>query len=780
VPLFVVGLVALMVVAAAPPWSPPPPENSLDRDLAAVRQALKKPGSVEAILATAENAVARANQQHERVGEAHYLLGNVYLRLAERSPADRSRGERDKAMMHLEHAEHSDGVPVADKARLQYLRGKLLVLSGGDPHRAIELLSKSLPDGADNPAEGYGLLVQAHLRIPAPDLDSALAALIQQLAVCEDETTRIQAQMLRGELLLKKEQRAEAIKVFDSLGPKAPLEIRLKARYLQAQAAMQEGWWGRAIPWWQELLGRPDFVSGGKGRIYYNIGLCCLYFEPPAHEQDAVAAWQEAQLYGGEEAQAAALKLAELRLYTGVNQVAALEHFKQALDKVVTAGEYKNTLVDARKARELLEDACRIFNEREDHDHFLQAAELYKKLAPPGAAEEKVGQAAEGRGRDLLERARKQPTEFGLLEQARTALHQAALAYERAAESRPPVDRLAVLWRCVECYQLASEPVPAIAVLKKYVELPASPERKAEAWYVLAEMQRLLKLAEARDSYKQCVAYNNADFTSRALLNLADMAIDGGDLKDAQGMLELIVAPPWPIVDRPAHEQAFWKLASLYFQTKQFDKSALRCRELIKQYPAHPNLMSVREQLAECYRKLAEQALANAEGPEVVPADMKQHYRRQWQEYLEAARDTYQQLADDLDTARNLKKLTAAEETLRRKAYFVVADCYFDLPNWFPEAFRRYHELFEAFRTEPEGLWACQRLYLCLYWAENTRYDQVEAVRERAESAVEYCLRHLDEYAQAGAFRNPDERVIWQDWLEKVRESLTASRRMGG
>jgi tetratricopeptide (TPR) repeat protein len=780
VPTFLAGLVAVVLVAAASPFASQPPDDSLDSDLTTVRAALAKGGGrVDHVVALAENAVAHAGHQGERVGEAHFLLGAVYMRLAERSPSERAPEERDKAAMHLELAELR-GVPAADQARLQYWRGKLLFLSGRDPQRAIELLSGSLPGGADNVAEAYGILVQAHLHKAPPDLDAALAANLKQMEVCEDEALLTQARMLRGELFLKKEMRVEAIKAFEAIGPKAAPAVRHKARFLQATAAMEEGLWGRAVPWWQELLAQPDVVPGGKARILYNLGLCCLNFEPPAHESQAVAAWQETELYGGEEAQAAALRLAELRLGSGNNQAAALEHLRKALEKVCTAHDYKNKLIDVRKARELLEEACRYFNDQEDHERFLQAAELYKKLAAPGAAEEKIGHAAEARGRELLARAKEQNADADILqEQARTVLQQAALAYEQAAESRPPAQRSDVLWHCIECYQLANEPVQAITVLKKFVELPVSSERKAEAWFTLAEMQRLLHHPDARESYKQCVGYNNDAFTARALLHLADMAIEQKQLKDAEAVLLQVAQPGSPIADRAAHELALLKLANFYFQQRQFDKAALQCKELIKQYPAHPSLWSMREQLAECYRNLAVQALARVEGPEVVTAAEKQHYRRVWQEHLEAARDVYQQLADDLDAKASVKALSAAEDALRHKATFVVADCYFDLPNWFEEALKRYQKLFELHRKEGDGLWACQRLYRCWGWAHNSKYHDEEVVRFAAESAVEFCLRNLDQYERARAFHDAEEKTRWLDWLQRVRDDLARSSKRG-
>jgi len=789
VPVFLAGIVALAAVAAASALAPSEGEDPVDHELAVVRRALAKPGlPSEHIVALAESAVSHAGRDPERVGEAHFLLGAIYLRRAERKSPDKGRDERDKAAIHLELAELR-GVPEADRARLTYLRGKVIYLSGGDIQRAIELLSQSLPGGTDNPTEGYGILVEAQLQKPVPDLDAALDANLKQLEVCDDETILNQARLLRGELLLKKELRVEAIKALEAIGPKSPAKVRFKARYLQAKAAMEEGMWGRAIPWWNELLAHADVVAGGQARIFYNLGVCCINFEPPAHEKEAVAAWREAQRFGGEEAQAAAIRLAELRLHSGADAAAALDYFKDALDKVGTGGDYKNSLLDLSKTRALLEDACRIFDKQRDHEHFLQAAELYKKVATPGAAEEKIGQAAEARGRELLQQAEEPGADRGgWIVKAQDALQKAALAYEQAAETRPPAGRLDALWRCIECYRLAEKPEQAIAVLKKFVEMPAQPERKAQAWFTLAQMQRLLKLADARASYQQCVAFNVDAFTSRALLQLADIFVEAHELADAEAVLLQVKNPPsGPIADRAAHELALLKLANLYFQERKFDKAAMECKELMKQYPAHPSLLSVREQLAECYLNLAVQAQDNAKGLD-VPLTLKQHHQQEWLQNLEAARDTYQELADDLDakadspgTKAGGKALSPAEDTLLRRALFKAADCYFELPNWFEEAFKRYTKLFERYRAEPEALWACYRICLCREWALKAKHADAVYVQDTAEASVEWCLHHFEEYEKTGAFRTPEEKATWQDYLLRSWNELQrTSKRRGG
>ena len=347
VPAFLAGILALAVVAALSPLAQQPDDNPLDRDMAVLRQALEKPGPLpHNIGSLADEIAGHATRQSDKAGEAYYLLGALYLRQVESSPPERKSEQRERAKIHLELAELK-GVPPADQARLTYLRGKLAFLEGANMQQAIELLSKSLPDGADNPTEGYGLLVQAHLRKAVPDLDAALEANLSQMGICEDEGMLTQIRMLRGELLLKKGMRAEAIKALDSIGAKAPPNVRFKARFIQAKAAMEAGMWDRAIGWWNELLANPEVVPGGKGRILYNLGVCLANHEQPRHAAEAATAWRKAQLFGGEEGQAAALQLAGMLLKSGADNSQALKRLQEALERVSSPADFRNTLVDA-------------------------------------------------------------------------------------------------------------------------------------------------------------------------------------------------------------------------------------------------------------------------------------------------------------------------------------------------------------------------------------------------------------------------------------------------
>src|SRR5262249_23574406 len=153
-----------------------------------------------------------------------------------------------RALGHLQQAE-AGGVPEADQARLHYRLGQAYFHSG-DLARAIEMLGRSVATGADNPAEGYGLLVQAHLEQTRPDREAALRATRKLLDNSNDEGLSAPARPQRGELLLRPGLRGEALKVLERIGPTTPRALRSQARCLLARCCQDEGLWAKAAPLW--------------------------------------------------------------------------------------------------------------------------------------------------------------------------------------------------------------------------------------------------------------------------------------------------------------------------------------------------------------------------------------------------------------------------------------------------------------------------------------------------------------------------------------------------
>jgi hypothetical protein len=198
VPAFLAGVLALLAVWLTRPVWYDPDAREVDRELAQLRAALESPGaSPHNLLAQAADLLGRIDRLPARAGEAHFLTGSAYVRMAEKLPADRADETWRKARYHLEQAEKL-GVPEGDVPRLQYRLAKAWFQTGGDMHRVIEYLNATIEQAAEDRGEGYGLLTQAYLRARPRDVPAALAANQKQLQQpTADENLLAPARLLR-------------------------------------------------------------------------------------------------------------------------------------------------------------------------------------------------------------------------------------------------------------------------------------------------------------------------------------------------------------------------------------------------------------------------------------------------------------------------------------------------------------------------------------------------------------------------------------------------------
>ena len=147
-----------------------------------------------------------------------------------------------EALLHKPETGMGYQIVERDWPALQYRLGLTLHRLERDLERAGELMARSAERGADSAAEGYGQLVQAYLRQPRPDWDAALAANQKQLEHIDDARgpAMMRARLVRGEILLQRGQRVEALRELERISADAPAEVRLPARTLQIRCAEED------------------------------------------------------------------------------------------------------------------------------------------------------------------------------------------------------------------------------------------------------------------------------------------------------------------------------------------------------------------------------------------------------------------------------------------------------------------------------------------------------------------------------------------------------------
>jgi tetratricopeptide (TPR) repeat protein len=791
VPAFLAGLLLVAGVVAAIPLRHGPRPADMDRDVAAIRRALAEPGSaVEEVLTLAEKVLARTDHEPARAGEAHFLLGSVYQRLADQGPAARVALLRQKAVSHLEQAEKL-GVPPKDQAKLPYRLGKAWLLAEHNGPKATDYLARSVETAADDPAEGYRLLAQAYMRLPTPDLNAAYRADLKLLALpTDDEDVLGPARLLAGEILLRQQRPAEALKMLETITSRAPRPVVARARYLQGRSCQDLNLWERAVPYWQEVLRDPREVPGGKGEVFYRLGQC-YHSQEQADDTAAARAWEQALELGGESGQAAALCLAELHLAptdTGTlsHPAAALDTYRRALAPVKKPGEYHNAFIDLDRARDRIAWGCHVFRQYHDFESALKLARLYRRVALPGTAAELEGKAAEAWADLLLAQPRPapKPDADAWDDQIRGLYEKAGAAFQAAAETRPAAEQPRMLWRSASCYLHGRQYARAVAVLDRYVHQPQVPaDGCGEGWFTLAETYVVTGRKDlALTAYHNAIACRGPyAFRARYQLALAELAVRPANpaeanehLDQAQALLTQILDPVAGAEAPPdVRERSLFLQADLFFQRGRFEEARLKLTLAVDQHPDYPHILEAREELAECFRRLADQEI---ELIGTLQTALQIKHRQKKNDLLEQAAQHYQKLADELDRRRAAGTLTAPEEAILRRTVFAVAACRFDQDNMVAEALRLYKVLAEErYPNRVEGLTASMFVARCAF-----RLGQPEVARTALRKAWDLVTprdKLPDEALKLpeNAFRGcpgPLTREQWQDWIRQMAKYL--------
>jgi tetratricopeptide (TPR) repeat protein len=784
VPTFLAGLCAFLAVFVT---APSRGDNSFTRFQAALahlrRDLAPDQEKNEDLALEADNLLAHLREFPRQAGEVHFLAGSAYFRQASQAPPQSMADMQKKALYHLEEALALKVAP-ADLPALKYRLGYTLYQQGKEPTRAIELMAQAVDKGADRRAQAYGVLVKACLAVPKPNLEAALAASQKQLELTDsrNQEEMTQARLLRADLFLRKAQRPDALKELDLIPSTAPRPLLLQARLLQARVCEDEGLWNQAIPVWEELLKKhADAVPGGKAHLLYALGLACWNAEPP-RKNEAMARWQEAFDLGGDEGQAAGLRLGEMRLYGPKADVSsALAVWSRVLENVRTESDYKIKTLNLGRAREILENACIYLLEKKDYGQTRTVAELYKKIALTGVAEDCLAQAEEGLARELSDRAKQMnPADEAKLKEAHAQFHRAAFAYEQAAAARTDGGQANTYWRSAQCYLAAKDFSRAGDVLKKFVDLEKNQDRLAEGWLALAEaFVELGGKDKAREAYYKCIEFPLTPFAARARYQLALEEIDKKNYEQARAILMQNLESKEPVQDRPAHEKSIYKIADLFCLLKDFDKAVFYYKKATEQYQRNSGALAARDQLGECYCKLAKQALEKMNSAN--NEEKKTYYEKARQDWLDQAAKVCDDLADELEHKARQSPLSQAELNLLRKALFGAAEVKFDM-NEFTEALRRYQGVQDKYRKQVEGLIAGQRIWRFVGVMIDTPEQRLKA-RTATLEALKKVRADLDAMPEGSDAFSGGEGVWtkrrWEEWARWVDEQLARSIPLG-
>ncbi len=794
--MFLIGVAALAGVCSAAVQRHDRRHHDYRERLEMIRDALATRNAAMApLVPMAEELVEQASYYPAHAAEAHFVLGSVLLRQAQTSPPDQADALRRRALEQLQQAE-SLGVPASDRPQLWFRLGQALYVTKGNLRHACDYLSRGLPQGAENPVEGYGLLAKANLELTPPELEAALRANEQQLQMTTDEAILLPARLLRADLLVRLKQYDDALQVLDRIGPAAPEAIRRKALYLKAVACVYEGQWSKAAVLWQELLQAPDVVPDGQREILYTLGNCYRHASPPATAK-AIQAWQKAQQAGGAYGQAAAIRLAEVYLATpGAPQFAtAAQCLQQATVGLSPAQPFANPLVKLDDLRELVESAIHLAH---DHDAFGEAqqfTEVYQKISPPGTVDEKLAESSVIWAKELEAKASHvSATDATILkQQARDQWARAAQAYEQAIAFKKGSDQAACLWKSIECWRSAAVEDQVIDLLKKYLTLvpPVSDDEQARAWFMLGEaFQGLATRAEddgkanlaterrsqAENAYRKCWEFAASPYSCRARYQLAVEQIALKKYDEAEAILWQNIKGKGATLDREANEKSLYLVSGLLYQRGKASQALFWLGEALKRYPDNADAFAARDLLGDCYLQMAKEAqksLDEGKGGAGFPATALAQLKKTRADWLDKSVQTYDQLVEELNALRGQKLLTGPQEKLLHKAAFARADIELYHLESYPDALRHYHELATLCKGQIEELIAAQRIWTCCLALKYQPQELDQALKIMATTlpSVKLTLPQVpDEFFQGNT--KTWTRQDWQNFVAHVETNL--------
>ncbi len=742
-PVFVLGLLCAALVGVTTPLR----DNAgrqFQRELDQLRQALRDDGKVPDSRIAIESLLERAPNLPRQQAECEFLIGSYYYL---RSESDPTSPDWTAPATHLSRA-LSLVVAESDQPMLFYRLGMSRYRLGQHPVQALNWVRQGLDLGAENPARGYAFLAEAHLQPPQPNLVAALAASQRRLEFVDDRDPEAlgQARYLHADILQRLDRRGESLHELEQISDKVSAPLLAKVRLLQAVCSEAEGQWSSALDYWKTLEPLADRVPGGKGRVSYSLGNAHAHFEP-ADDAAIEAYWTQAIAAGGDEGQAAGLRLGHRLLFgKRYDPEKAIEEWKTALASVRVSGDYKNGYLDLSKVIENFQPAFELLLQKRDFPRAQALANLLARIAPPGVAEERIGQTYSRWAGDLTARAEATPQDAEpILREARARYQDAGDYFKQASLSRESSDKVELFWQSATSYLAARDYADAAAALETFVALTQSSDRRSQGHFALAEAYELQgQKNKAREHYLKCIELNAPPYVYRALAKLAQVEIDARKLENAREILVQILNRNGPDLDRDIHERALFSLGHVLFNLGEADEGAVRLREAIRRFPNNPNVWAVRQKLAEHTWERGKQiSLSDLQSvaPERRPLAEAMMQKRRG--YLQEAHDAFQELARDIEAEFRVKKTLNNEQILVwRDSLFNVGNLKMELGE-FAEAIVYCRNVQDRYKGTAVSLYFARQVFNSWQQLVKTPAARPE-LHQVAVDAVQNALRDLD------------------------------------
>jgi TolA-binding protein len=766
VPVFFLGVAAVVAVCLTRSYVASDPVHQLHQELAETRRLLEGDANdPDGALRHAQQAVEDLSYDPGRAAEAFFLLGSAHLRVADGASESSANEHWREARRCFEEAERR-GLDGEDGNRLRYRLAKLSYHLGEDPGQVVGQLKAAL-EGADDRAEALTLLSRAYLRLNPPNLKEALRAnkKLREEVPQIGEDVLGPAKLAGAKLLLQLNQREEAQKTLEKISDRSAASVLAEKNMLLAGLYQEDHKWAEAAALWQAVLDDKRVPVTEAVGVLYNLGVCYRRME---QNGPAAKAWNDCMSRSqGEEAQAAALSLAELRLHEA-NPEKGVVLLAEAVAKIRKADDWKNSLMSLVNVRELFEQAMTIYRQSKQFDLAVRTAELYERVAAPPKAQLRRAELNSEWAKVVRERALSAKDEAKRKKEQTTAdelLRQAAESHAEAAKlltEKSACDEH--LWLSAVCSYEGHDYTRAADKLREIIEREKeNVDRLSEGLFLLGETCRNLHDAkDAETAYKKCVECG-AGFTYRARYQLAMLEIEAGHIDSAEKELDQNILIEHRDTDAQAQEQSRLALCALQYQKaaslpSYYRKVVQHLEGHIDHFSSTPESVRARYQLADSYRQqvLHDTLHRNATtASEKLSPDASEHF-------LELNKTSWTRAAEEFSKLEELVKEPELASLLsnRQKVEipFHVAECYFNLGEY-EKALQKFEELAQKWGKTPYGLQALGWTVRCL----GSMHD-FERLNRRAEE-VRVRFSETEGLSEG-------ERKQWLDWLSQISKPV--------
>jgi tetratricopeptide (TPR) repeat protein len=758
VPLFLLGVIVLSGALIARPYAGPPSlAKQLDNELNQLRDLLSRgPNEIREALQKAQHLVERQDLPPDRAGEVRFLVGLAHIRVAELNLEGLPETHWKAARQYLEEASRGR-LPEHDAGRVRYGLAKVADKLGDNVEQVAALLAASA-EYADDPVEGWSLLIESYLKLPKPDLEGARKANEKLRAVLPaTEEALAPAFLQEGEILLGQGKPEEARKALEKITVRAPAPLYAKARRLLARSFQDERRWSDAAALWNELLAQPKGEPGDpmRQRMLYDLGLCYRKQEMPL---EAIRTWEQCLEPDSPEARAAAVQVAELQIQQGrPARVKAL--YEQALRDVQRPEDWKNPLLDGAAVQAGCESGIQSLARSGKYENALDLIGAYQRLAPPVKAARLKADVTADWANTFLERAA-QPNEPRLREEdlatGRKLLHQAGDAYLAAAELVQGTEQSDLLWLASQTAVEALDSKRAILLLGRFLNLKSTTtdrKRLGKGWFQLGESLRKERSPQAEEAYHNSITHSVHPFDYKARFQLAQAAILLGQTDAAIEMLDQNIKLMHIEPDPETQAQTLFALSDLLFQKGRWNDAVQRLEEALSRFPKQPQTPRAHFQLGVSYMKLAMQQHVALSENGFRDEEVRRHIQELYRGWLDKACIEFENLAQFLQLPEASDRLPPEESSA---IPFLAAECRFNLGDY-PRALEIYMRLLDRYKGRLEALNALGGIARC--YAATEQWDKLGRTLEDIRLGVK-------------SIEDPAVRQAWEQWLNTASKPL--------